>query len=29
LGQLIICLTTWLRTHEKKFNKRNLKTKNS
>jgi hypothetical protein len=27
-GQLIICLETWLRTHEKKFNKKNLKTKN-
>jgi hypothetical protein len=27
LGQLIICLETWLGTHEKKFNKKNLKTK--
>jgi hypothetical protein len=27
-GQLIIYLDTWLRTHEKKFNKKNLKTKN-
>jgi hypothetical protein len=26
-GQLIICLETWSRTHEKKFNKKNLKTK--
>jgi hypothetical protein len=28
LGQLIICLETWLGTHEKSFNKKNLKTKN-
>jgi hypothetical protein len=26
-GQLIIYLETWLRTHEKNFNKKNLKTK--
>jgi hypothetical protein len=26
-GQLIICLKTWLRTHEKNFNRKNLKTK--
>jgi hypothetical protein len=27
-GQLIICLETWLGTHEKSFNKKNHKTKN-
>jgi hypothetical protein len=26
-GKLIICLETWLRTHEKNFNKKNFKTK--
>jgi hypothetical protein len=27
LIQLVICLETWLKTHEKKFNKKNLETK--